>query len=133
MSGQKKIIDVPGLFDSRKLGYEQCVSVGNLIFVAGQGGDLDEQFRIAAPDFETQARQALANVRRAIEAAGGTPADIVAMTVYYTDIGNLRAFGAIRRELMPELQMTSTSVEVSRLALPGMLVEVTVIAVRSGS
>jgi enamine deaminase RidA (YjgF/YER057c/UK114 family) len=127
----KEIIDVPGLFDSRKLGYEQCVAAGDLVFVAGQGGDLDEQFRIAAPDFEAQARQALTNVRRALEPAGATPADISAMTVYFTDIANLRTFGAIRRELMPELQATSTSVEVSRLALPGMLVEVTVIAVRS--
>jgi enamine deaminase RidA (YjgF/YER057c/UK114 family) len=131
MIAEKQIIEVPGLFDSRPLGYEQCIAAGELVFVAGQGGDLDERMQLVSADFAPQVRQALANVRRALAAAGATPADVTAVTVYLTDMANLRAFGAIKAEALPDLRATSTAVEVSRLALPGMLVEVTVTAVRS--
>lgn len=121
---------MPGLFDSRPLGYVQCVTAGTLVFVAGQAG-LDEQLQVVSPEFAPQARQALVNVRQALEAAGAGPAEVTAVTIYLTDMGNLRAFGAIRQEVLGEMQATSTAVEVSKLALPGMLVEVTVIAVRA--
>ncbi|MGI8857873.1 MAG: RidA family protein [Thermomicrobiales bacterium] len=130
MTEENQIVDVPGLFDSRPLGYVQCVTAGNLVFVAGQAG-LDERLQIVSPEFAPQARQALVNVRRALEAAGASPADITAITIYLTEIGNLRTFGAIRQEIMGEMQATSTAVEVSALALPGMVVEVTVMAVQS--
>lgn len=131
MIAEKQTVEVPGLFDSRPLGYAQCVAVGDLVFVAGQGGDLDERMQLVSAEFAPQARQALANVHRALEAAGATPADVTAVTVYLTDMANLRAYGAIKAEVLPELYAASTAVEVSRLALPGMLIEVTVTAVRS--
>jgi len=127
---QKQFIDVPGLYDSRQRGYEQCIVVGDLVFVAGQGG-LDEQAQLVSPDFEPQARQALHNTRRALEAAGASPADVTSVTLYFTDIANLRAYSAIKAEVLPEMRATSTAVEVSKLALPGMIFEVTVTAVRS--
>lgn len=128
MSLQKQSIDVPDLFDSHPLGYVQCLRVSNLIFVAGQGG-LDAQLQLVSPEFAPQARQALRNVRRALEAAGATPADVATITVYLTDMNNLRAYLAIEAEVLGGMQATSTAVEVSRLALPGMVVEVTVMAV----
>ncbi len=130
MAEEKQIVDVPGLFDSRPLGYVQCVTAGTLVFVAGQAG-LDERLQIVSPEFAPQARQTLMNVRRALEAAGARPADVTAVTIYLTDMGNLRAFGAIKQEVLGEMQATSTAVAVSALALPGMLIEVTVMAVRS--
>jgi enamine deaminase RidA (YjgF/YER057c/UK114 family) len=132
MTTEKRVVDVPGLFDSRPLGYVQCATVGDLVFVAGQGG-LDERLQIVSPEFTPQVRQTLSNIRRALEAAGAGPADVTAVTIYLTDMGNLRAFGAIKAEMLPEMQATSTAVEVSKLALPGMLVEVTVTAVRPGA
>jgi len=131
MAVEKQIIDVPGLFDARALGYAQCVAAGDLVFVAGQGGDVDGQLRLVSTEFAAQARQALANVRRALEAAGASPADVTAVTVYLTDMAHLREYGAIKAEALPEMLATSTAVEVRQLALPGMLVEVTVTAVRN--
>jgi 2-iminobutanoate/2-iminopropanoate deaminase len=124
----KRVVEVPGLFDARPRGYVQCVTAGNLVFVAGQGG-LDERAELVSPEFEPQARQTLANVRRALEAAGARVEDVTAITVYFTDMSNLRVFGSIKSEVMPELVATSTAVQVSALALPGMVVEVTVTAV----
>jgi enamine deaminase RidA (YjgF/YER057c/UK114 family) len=129
MMAQKQIIDVPGLFDSRRFGYEQCIVVGDVVYVAGQGG-VDEQGQLVSPEFEAQARRALHNVRLALEAAGASPADVTAATVYLTDIANLRTYSAARADVLPEMHTTGTAVEVSRLALPGMLFEVTVTAHR---
>ncbi len=131
MSTQKRTVDVPGLFDSRPLGYAQCIRVGDLVFVAGQGG-LDAQFQVVSPEFAPQARQALRNVRLALEAAGAHPGDVTTLTAYFTDINNLQAYLAIEAEELGGMQATSTAVEVAKLALPEMTVEVTVTAVRSG-
>jgi enamine deaminase RidA (YjgF/YER057c/UK114 family) len=132
VSIQKQIVDVPGLFDSRPRSYVQCATAGGFVFVAGQCG-LDEHVQLVSPEFDAQARQALLNVRRALAAAGASPADVTAITVYLTDMGDLRAFGAIKAEVMPEMEATSTAVAVSQLAMPGMRVEVTAMAVRSGA
>ena len=56
MAGGKQIVEVSGLFDSRALGCMQCITAGNLVFVAGQGG-LDERVQLVSPEF------ALAGVR----------------------------------------------------------------------
>jgi len=125
----QRVVAVPDLFDSRPLGYVQCVSAGNLVFVSGQSG-FDERMQLVSPEFESQARQTLLNVARALDAAGARPNDITALTIYLTDMANLRTFGAVRQEVLGEIQATSTAVEVSALAMPEMLVEVTVMAVR---
>lgn len=129
MATERQIVDVPGLFDARPLGFVQCLTVGSLVFVAGQGG-LDERVQLVSPEFVPQARQALLNVKRALEAAGAQASDVTAITIYLTDIGNIRTFTAVRQEVLGDLLATSTAVEVAALALPGMLVEVTVMAVR---
>lgn len=130
MATEKQILDVPGLFDARPLGFVQCVTAGNLVFVAGQTG-LDESAHIVSPNFDPQARRALLNVRHALEAANARPEDVTAMTVYLTDMNNLRTFSALKREMWGEVLATSTAVEVSALALPGLLIEITVTAVRA--
>lgn len=127
-----RVVDVPGLFDSRPLGYSQCVVAGDIVHVAGQGG-LDASLQIVSPDFEAQARQALMNLRSAVEAAGAAVVDMSAMTVYLTDISTIRLFGALKREVLGDIPATSTTVEVSPLALPGMLVEVSATAVLPSS
>lgn len=129
MASRKQIVEVPGVFDSRPLGYAQCVTIGDLVFVAGQGG-MDEQMQLVSAEFAPQAQQALLNVRRALEAAGARPEDITSVTLYLTDMGNLRSFAPIAREVLGEVWATSTAVAISSLALPGMLIEITVTAVR---
>jgi 2-iminobutanoate/2-iminopropanoate deaminase len=130
MTRKKQIVDVPGLFDARPLGFMQCVTAGSLVFVAGQAG-LDERLQVVSPEFVPQARQALTNVKLALKAAGVKAADVTAMTVYLTDIGNLPAFSGVKREVLGDsLLATSTAVEVKALAVPGLVVEVTVMAVR---
>lgn len=113
---------VPGLFDTARLGYAQVLVAGDLVFVAGQAG-LDERFEVVSGEFADQARLAFSNLGHALHAADCTYASVVALTVYLTDIGQMQTYADIRREVMGEAVPTSTLVEVSALALPGLHIE----------
>lgn len=60
------------------------LSADGHLFVGGQIGWTADQ-RFEAHDFIGQMKQALLNIRAVVEAAGGTPEDIVRLTWYVTD------------------------------------------------
>jgi enamine deaminase RidA (YjgF/YER057c/UK114 family) len=76
------------------------------------------------------------NLKIAVEAAGGTVADIVKTNVYIVasvDQAELPKFRAIRdRYLNAESPPASTLVYISRLARPGLLVEIEAVAAVDG-
>lgn len=67
---------------SRPNGYSHLVIVshGRLIFVAGQVG-MDKHGKVAA-DFAAEAKQAFANLKIALAAAGATPADLIKVNYF---------------------------------------------------
>lgn len=125
----KELVEVPGLGDSSQFAYAQCAVAGDFVFVAGQTG-VDAEYNIVSPEFEPQARQALENVRLALEAAGARMQDIVTMTVHLADIRHSRQFLEIRKEILGEHLAPSAVVGGNDFVLPGLLVEVQATAVR---
>jgi enamine deaminase RidA (YjgF/YER057c/UK114 family) len=116
-------VDVPGLGDARQFAYLQCVTAGDFAFVAGQTG-VDENYDIVSPDFGPQARQAIHNVRLALEAAGTSLANIVTMTVHLRDIRDAHEFLDICHELMGEDLAPAAVLGGAEFVLPGLLIEV---------
>src|SRR5271165_1851524 len=55
--------------------------------VTGAISGTDPESGQVAADLDAQCRQMFANVRRVMEVAGGTPDDIIKMTVWITDRG----------------------------------------------
>lgn len=100
----------------------------SVIFASGQGAITSEGEVVGAGDFEAQTRQALENLRAVLEASGASLEDILKVTVYVTDIANLRDYGRIKAEFIQGPQPASTAVEVSALALPEMMIEIEAIA-----
>jgi len=100
-----------------------------VVFVAGQGAFSADGELVGEGDFEAQARQTLENMRTVLEQAGASLESVVKLTVYLTDIGAIREFGRIRGEFFTGPPPASTAVQISALALPGMLVEVDAVAV----
>jgi 2-iminobutanoate/2-iminopropanoate deaminase len=122
----------PGLKNVRATVYNHYVRVDNpkaMIFVSGQVSRDDEGRQVGRGSMLEQTRQCLRNVERNLEAAGATMADVVWTTVYTTDIREFREIVAGREEFFRDNLPTSTMVEVSHLADPGLLIEITVIAV----
>jgi enamine deaminase RidA (YjgF/YER057c/UK114 family) len=101
------------------------------VYVAGQVA-LDGEGNVVAPgDVVGQARQAFANVRTALEAAGATIADVAKVTWYVVGYRAelLPELAAARREVLGDHAPASTLVGVQSLAMPDYLVEVEATAV----
>jgi 2-iminobutanoate/2-iminopropanoate deaminase len=64
-----------------------------------------------------------------LQAHGATLADVVNVRTYLTDMSRLDEYAAAPRGRFGEMPPTSTTVEVSALFMPGLLVEVEVTAV----
>ena len=108
------------------------VSKGTLVYVAGQVSSDGSGKLVGEGNFEAQVEQVFKNLKLALEAAGATMADIVKMNTYLVaevsqdDIPKLRAIRD--RYLNTTKPPASTLVAVSRLARPGWLVEIEVVA-----
>ena len=67
----KEIIAPPDVVPAR--GYSHAIKAGNTVYVAGQvAWDINGNL-VGKGDFEAQARLALENLKRVLEAAGGLP------------------------------------------------------------
>ena len=75
--------------------YSQAVKAGNTVYLSGQIG-LDPATMTLADGFEAQTLRVFENLKAVAQAAGGSLADAVRVTIYLTDLGN---FGVVN-ELM---------------------------------
>jgi 2-iminobutanoate/2-iminopropanoate deaminase len=132
--GKKDIIMPSGVHSLERWPYSHGVTVGNLLFVAGQVA-LDSELRlIGAGDVEEQARQVWRNIQKVVEAAGGKVTDVVRVTTYVLDINSFDAIHKVRREFFPDGRYpTATGVQVVKLGLPGLLLETEAFAVIGAS
>lgn len=105
------------------------VSAGPLLFIAGQIA-LDEHGRLVGKDSAAeQAAQALGNIERILAAHGATMVDVVKVTVYVTDMKYLDEITPVRLRHFSKDGPASVIVEVSRLAMPDVKVEIEAVAV----
>jgi 2-iminobutanoate/2-iminopropanoate deaminase len=105
-------------------------SAQSVVFLAGQGPLTADGNVVAAGDFEAQTRQTFENLRTVLEQAGASFEAVVKVTAYLTDMTRLRDYARVRNEFINTREPpASTALEVSSLALPGMMIEVDAIAV----
>jgi enamine deaminase RidA (YjgF/YER057c/UK114 family) len=108
------------------------VSRGTLVYIAGQVSSDASGKLIGEGNFEAQVEQVFSNLKIAVEAAGGTMADIVKLNIYLVaevDQSAVPKLRAIRdRYVNTAKPPASTLVFVSRLARPGWLVEIEAVA-----
>lgn len=104
---------------------------GRMVFIAGQTASEHDGKVVGVGNPREQTRFILSKVRRAVEAAGGTMNDIVALNVFTTDVRYHRDINETRREVFGDNFPTSTMVQVVALARPELLLEINAIAVIS--
>jgi len=105
--------------------YSPAIRAGDLIFVSGQIPKDPRTGAVVQGDVRVQTRQVIDNVRRVLEGAGATLADVVSVTAYLADAGDWGAFNDTYRELFSAPYPTRTTVGVQ---LRDILVEISVIA-----
>ena len=129
---EKKYLNPDTLLKPR--GYTHIVTItgpAKMIFISGQVA-IDKEGKLVGPgDLKTQIRQASANLKAALEAAGATPADIVKTNTYIVNYkqSDYSAMREARGELFPEGEPpASTLVGVTSLAVDGLMVEMEAVA-----
>ena len=118
-----------GIADPSPSGFTAVVKAGNTVYIAGMVAQDENGNVVGAGDAEAQTRQIWRNIDVAVQAAGGTLADIVKTTTYVTAIEHGPAVRKVRGELFPSNPPTSTLLVVSELANPAYVVEIESIAV----
>jgi Putative translation initiation inhibitor, yjgF family len=102
---------------------------GRMVFIAGQTASDQQGNVVGAGDARAQTRYIIGKIKRAVEAAGGTISDLVAMNIFTTDVRYHRDINETRREVLGSNFPTSTMVQVVALARPELMLEVNAIAV----
>jgi reactive intermediate/imine deaminase len=109
-------------------GYSHAVRAGGLLFVSGQV-PLNEAGEVVGEDMESQALQAFQNLSAVLAAAGVTFDAVVKLNYFVTDISQVAAIRRARdRFVTTDSPPASTLVEVSRLFMPGLLIEIEAVA-----
>ena len=117
----KRAVNPPG--SPTNLPFSNGIVVGNTLYVAGTQGTI-------SGDIKKETASALENIRKIVEAAGFSMADIVAVNVYLADVKEFGAMNEVYREAMPDPKPTRTTVGVAQL-IGNARIEVSAIAVKS--
>ena len=106
------------------VGYSRAVKVDNRIWVSGTTSTGSDGAIVGKGDPYAQAKQAIANIERALVSAGAGLADVVRTRIYVTDMAHWQDIGRAHGEAFADIRPASTMVEVSRLIDPDLLVEI---------
>lgn len=120
----------PGVAAPLKSHYSNCVRVnsGPLLFISGQIATDEKGSIVGVGDMRAQAEQVLKNIEAILSSHGAAMSDVLNVTVYVTDISAFHSIADIRLRYFPINGPASTIVEVSNLALPELLVEISAVA-----
>jgi reactive intermediate/imine deaminase len=108
--------------------YTDAVRFGDLLFISGVA-PLDENGKVVGDEnVVQQTRQVFKNMARILNVANAGFENVLRVTIYLTDVEDRVKINAVRKEFFGATRPASTRIEVSRLAVPGMKIEIEAIA-----
>ena len=105
-------------------GYSRAVRYGDFVAVSGTTATDMHGTIVGAGQMYVQARQALANIQKALERIGLTLDSVVRTRMFVTDIARFAEAARAHREFFADSPPAATMVEVRRLVDPRMLIEI---------
>jgi 2-iminobutanoate/2-iminopropanoate deaminase len=122
-------VTVPNVAEAAPGLWSNCIRAGDMLFISGQvARPLEGGKTLVGSNEYEQTKQIFSRIKSICEAAGGSLADIVKMTIYMVDIRNNTEVWRARREFFSGDFPASTLVEVRSLAGPETLVEIETVA-----
>ena len=84
------------------LPFSDSVQVGETLYLSGQLGHRPGTLEVVPGGMRAEARQALENMRAALEAAGSSLGEVVKCTIFLADMAEWPAFNEVYREFFPD-------------------------------
>ena len=106
------------------VGYSRAVRVGDHVFVSGTVATNENGELVAPGDPYAQTIQVLENLKRALERAGSSMADVVRTRMFVTDISQWKAYGRAHGEYFRDIRPVTSMIEVKGLIDPSLLIEI---------
>jgi 2-iminobutanoate/2-iminopropanoate deaminase len=107
--------------------YSPGMIFGNLVFVSGQAGR-DPATGLTAADVTAQTEQVLKNIAAILEAAGSSLQHVIRCGVFLVDMNEFPKMNEVYARAFGAHRPARTTVEVSGLPGPGLLVEIDAVA-----
>lgn len=101
---------------------------GKTLYVAGQQGP-DANGKVTGTDITLQTTNAIGAVEKVVKEAGFQMTDVVSVTVYVTDLNDVKAMNDVYKKLMPNPKPARATVQVAGL-IGGAKIEISAIAVK---
>ncbi len=105
--------------ESLGLPFSDAVRAGDLLILSGQLGNLPGSLQLAPGGIRAEARQALENVKRILEANGSSMDKVVKCTVMMADIAEWGAFNEVYVTYFPGHKPARSAFAASGLAAGG--------------
>ena len=115
--------------DNKPVGFSPATRVGNLVFVSGQVAADENGDLVGIGDARTQSEQCFRNIEAVLTAAGASWDDVTKITCFMVNADDYAAYAEVRNGIFPENGPASSTVFVTALVRPEMLVEVEAFAV----
>ena len=104
--------------------YSRLVRAGDYVAVSGTTATDEHGLVVGAGQMYVQARQALANIRAALERAGVSMHEVIRTRMFVTDIARYAEAARAHRECFADFPPATSMIEVRRLIHPDMLIEI---------
>ncbi|MEU7894909.1 NAD(P)-binding domain-containing protein [Nonomuraea sp. NPDC049152] len=126
-TGSRAVAVNPGSVPATNGFYSHAVRVGDMLYVSGQAAFDERGELVGEGDMTAQAEAVFQNIGEILADQGAGFEDIAFIRTYLTDMDQRFAYGEVRRKYITGTPPASTTVEVSKLFMPGLMLEIDLI------
>ena len=106
------------------VGYSRATKINKIIYVSGTTATNEKGEIVGKNDPYVQSRQAIKNIEKALEHFSANLSNVVRTRMFVTNIDQWEEIGKVHGEFFNDIKPVTTMVEVKRLIIPDMLVEI---------